>query len=138
MRQHRVWALLIWALFVPLGILNGVLREIVLVPTLGARPALPLSGILLAALILGLVHGLLPRLGPITFRQAWRTGALWLLLTVAFEFGFGRLVAGTPWPELFAAYTFAEGNLWLGVLLVILCAPRIAMALRGEKKEPAP
>jgi len=33
-------------------------------------------------------------------------GLLWLLLTLLFEFGFGRLVQHKAWAQLLRAYTF--------------------------------
>jgi hypothetical protein len=49
---------------------------------------------------------------------------------VAFEFTFGRLVQGKPWPQLLEAYTFKDGNIWPLVLLVTTLAPWIAARLR--------
>src|SRR3712207_1716407 len=43
-------------------------------------------------------------------------GAGWIGLTVAFEFGFGRLVAGQSWEELLADYDVSEGRTWPFVL----------------------
>ena len=41
----------IWLVFVISAILNGVFREKVLVPAIGTSIALPLSGVILAALV---------------------------------------------------------------------------------------
>ena len=49
----RVFA--IWVLFIPLAILNGAVREKVLIPLLGMQFALPLSGILLSGIRCGSV-----------------------------------------------------------------------------------
>src|SRR6188472_1037584 len=37
-------------------------------------------------------------------------GSLWLALTIAFEFAFGRLVANQSWHELLADYKRREGS----------------------------
>jgi hypothetical protein len=55
----------------------------------------------------------------------------WLALTVAFEFGFGRLVAKQSWDELLADYDVAEGRTWPFVLAWIAAGPAAVRALRG-------
>lgn len=121
----------IWAAFIPIAIINGLIREKVLAPTLGSRLALPLSGLSCAALFFLLVYFSLPWLGPLTSRRCAVIGATWLVATVAFEFFFGSLVAGKPWRELLQAYDPTTGNLWLLVLLVIALSPVCVAALRG-------
>jgi hypothetical protein len=56
---------------------------------------------------------------------------MWLVLTLAFEFAFGRLLQHKPWPELLEAYTLKGGNIWPVVLIIIVLAPFIAARLRG-------
>jgi len=124
-------SLAVWLLILLGAIANGGLREAVLLPHLGPTPAYVLSGVLLMGVILGAARGSLRWLGVHNPSQALRTGALWLLLTLCFEFGFGRFVQGQPWPELLEAYTFRDGNLWPLVLLVTLFAPLIALRARG-------
>lgn len=124
-------ALAAWLVILTLAIANGALREAVLIPMLGARAGLVSSGIALSLAVL-LVAFALARLTPgLTVRQGARIGALWLVLTLAFEFTFGRLVAHKAWSELFAAYTFEGGNLWPVVLLVTLLSPIIAVRTGG-------
>ena len=60
---------------------------------------------------------------PRSVRQLWRVGGSWAAATLAFEFGFGRLVQRKSWPDLLAAYTFDDGNLWPLVLVALLLAP---------------
>jgi len=50
-------------------------------------------------------------------------GALWLTLTVAFEFGFGHYVMGHSWRYLLADYNILKGRLWSLVLLVTFVSP---------------
>jgi hypothetical protein len=53
-------------------------------------------------------------------------GALWVGLTVAFEFGFGHYVMGAPWEVLLADYDILRGRLWPLVLAANLVAPLLA------------
>lgn len=121
----------IWLLFVPLGILNGGLREKVLNPLLGPRVALPLSGVTLGILIFFVTALLIPFLGALRPSRYWRMGGGWLVLTVFFEFFFGRAVMGHPWAKLLEAYDPRGGNLWVVVLLMIAAAPYLTARLRG-------
>jgi hypothetical protein len=121
----------VWFLILLGAIANGGFRESVLLPRLGTTPAYLASGVLLALLILAVTLGCVHWLGVHSPAQALRTGAFWLLLTLGFEFGFGRLVQGKPWPVLLEAYTFQDGNLWPLVLLVTWFAPLIALRVRG-------
>ena len=128
--MHILKSLAVWFLLLLGAIANGGLRETLLLPHLGTTLAFLLSGVLLALLILAITLGCVRWLGVRNPAQALRTGAFWLLLTLCFEFGFGRL-RGKSWPELLEAYTFQDGNLWPLVLLVTLCAPLIALRVRG-------
>ncbi len=123
MNWHK--ASLIWFLILVLAILNGIVREAVLDTFLPPKTSLFLSGLLLSALILFIAYWTLPWCGSLRRFDRWRIGCYWLILTVAFEFSFGRLVAQKPWPELFAQYRFEGGNIWPLVLVVVLLAPQL-------------
>ena len=130
MTMRFLKSLAVWFLILLGAIANGGFREAALLPLLGTTPAYLVSGVLLALLILAVALGCLRWLGVRSRPQALRTGVLWLLLTLCFEFGFGRL-QGKPWPVLLEAYTFQDGNLWPLVLLVTVFAPLIALRIRG-------
>jgi hypothetical protein len=114
-----------------LAILNGILREKVLVPALGSAAGLVASGILLSVCILFIAWMGAPWYGLLPSRQWFLIGVFWLLLTLIFEFGFGRIAQHKTWTELFEAYTFKGGNIWPLVLLVTLFAPWLMAKIRG-------
>jgi hypothetical protein len=92
-----------------LAVVNGALREAVLIPLLGRTPGLVLSGVLLCALILWIMVWPCPGCVP---RRRWQLigiGAAWFVLTLVFEFSLGRL-QGKSWLMLLEAYTFKDGN----------------------------
>lgn len=124
----------IWLLILVLAVLNGGFRDAVLLPALGKPLALVLSGLLLCACILVVALVFVPRLGRLRAVQSLNLGLLWLALTLAFEFGFGRLVQGRPWRELLEAYTFKDGNLWPLVLAVAFFAPLIAVRVSAGRR----
>ncbi|HSH30565.1 MAG TPA: hypothetical protein VK971_11700 [Thiohalobacter sp.] len=123
-------ALVVWLGILVLAGANGMLREGVLVPMLDKPLALILSGILLSVLILAVACLSLPWLGRLPATGYIAIGLGWLCLTLVFEFAFGRLVQGRPWPALLEAYTFRGGNLWPLVLLVTAAAPYAAARIR--------
>jgi hypothetical protein len=123
-------ALAVWFGILVAAIANGAFREGVLIPQLGKTPGLILSGVLLSTLIVLVTWLALPWLGATAPPQLIRIGIAWLLLTLVFEFSFGRL-RGKSWDDILAAYSFADGNLWPIVLLVTAAAPYIAGRLRG-------
>ncbi|HEX6811007.1 MAG TPA: hypothetical protein VF384_05220 [Planctomycetota bacterium] len=124
-------ALALWFAILVLAIVNGALREKALVPALGESAGLVASGIVLSACILLVAWAGAPWFGPLASHQCVLIGAFWLLLTVVFEFGFGRIARDKTWPELLEAYTFKGGNIWPLVLLVTLVAPWLAARVRG-------
>lgn len=125
-----VKALAIWFVILGLAVANGALREAVLIPQFGKTPGLVLSGVLLSALILAITFFALPWLRVNRLSHVVGIGSGWLLLTLAFEFSFGRL-QGKSWPSILEAYTFKDGNVWPVVLLVTAAAPYIAARFRG-------
>lgn len=121
----------IWFLFMVLAVLNGTLRVKVLTPFLGSKWSLPLSGILLSAVIFLVTYALIPKLKPRLKAGYWMIGGLWVLLTLAFEFLFGHYVIGESWSSLLEAYNIRKGNLWSLVVVVIFIAPAASAKLRG-------
>jgi hypothetical protein len=121
--------LAVWVLFIPLGILNGVVREYFLTPSIGEQLALPISGVLLSCLILLTTYLLFPFLKT-AVKYPWRVGITWVTLTGLFELGFGHFVMGKPWGVLLEAYNPKDGNLWVMVLFVILLSPWLVSKIR--------
>ena len=127
-------ASLIWLLMLVFAVLNGALREAVLLPHLGKPVSFVISGALLSTCIVVVALILVPRVGQLEGRDAVYMGLYWLLLTLAFEFAFGRLVQHRDWAELLDAYTFRDGNIWPVVLAVMLFAPLMAVRLRRRPR----
>ncbi|HWP13174.1 MAG TPA: hypothetical protein VNN06_15235 [Ramlibacter sp.] len=130
-----VWpkAFAVWLAILALAVANGILREAVLIPALGRLTGLTASGVVLSLLILLVALFAAPWYGRLDAGRYWQIGAMWLVLTLVFEFGMGRLVSHKPWQELLEAYTFSGGNIWPAVLVVVLVAPRIAAWVRRPR-----
>jgi hypothetical protein len=131
--EGTVWlkASALWAAILVLAVLNGTLREKLLMPSIGPFGALIVSGILLAGCIFLVAFVAAPWYGRLAPSAWFLIGLLWLTLTLVFEFGFGRFVQHREWPELFEAYRFEGGNIWPLVLVATAVSPWLAAKWRG-------
>lgn len=116
-------AALAWLVILALAIANGALRERVLLPGLGEQMGRLLSPLLLALLVFVVAWTLLPWIRPLSARDAWSVGILWLALTLAFEFLAGHYLFGDSWEHLLAEYNVLRGRLWVLVPVSTLVAP---------------
>ncbi len=123
-------ALAVWLGILVLAVANGALRETVLIPKLGEPPGFVLSGIVLSALILAVAYISLPWFGHLPKARYFAVGMGWLVLTVAFEFIFGRLIQCKSWSQILEAYAFKDGNIWPLVLVATAMAPYVAAKIR--------
>ena len=129
--HHFLKTFALWFLLVVLAIVNGTLREKVLIPALGASTAMQISGVTLSLSIFLVSWLAMPWLGPLPSPWFFFMGLMWLLMTLAFEFGFGHFIAHKSRAELLDAYNFSKGNLWVIVLLATFISPWLAAKLRG-------
>ena len=123
-------ALAVWAGILASAVLNGLLRETILVPKLGTTLGLVVSGLLLSALVFTIAYLALPWIGARFPAELVGIGIGWLTLTLVFEFTFG-LWQGKSLQVILDAYTFKGGNIWPVVLAVTALAPYLAAKLRG-------
>ena len=124
-------AVAVWLAILVCAVLNGALREGLLLRWLGKPVAPMLSGALLSIVILAIAWFAVAWFGRMAASRFVSVGVLWLLLTLAFEFTFGRLVQNQSWAQLFQAYTFKDGNIWPLVLVVTALAPLLSARIRG-------
>lgn len=122
--MNVIRSLLVWLCFIPVAILNGGLRQYVLVRWFDEVGANALSGVLLSLFILLITWLLLPRIVWYNQKESYRIGIVWMLLTIGFEFIFG-LTGGISFRELLSAYNPMSGNLWLLVVITTFGAPRL-------------
>jgi hypothetical protein len=133
MRQEMLlWVLGLWGLLVLFAILNGALRQGVLIPAFGEGAGRALSSVTLSSVILASAY-LFLRWSDIEWTSAdlWLMGLIWLALTVLFEFGFGHFVMGNSWDTLLADYNLLEGRIWVLVLITTAVAPYLMGRLAG-------
>ena len=112
-----------WFALMLVAILNGTLREFAIGKVVPELPAHQISTLTLI-IFSGVFVWVLNRIWPIeSSAQAWIIGAIWLVMTVLFEFGFGHFVAGHPWSRLVADYNLLAGRVWPLFLVWISICP---------------
>lgn len=123
-----VRAVAIWLLLLVIAFANGAIREIVLMPRFGVLRGHQLSSVLLSGAILLLAYLSIEWIAPSSAKVAWLVGLLWLVLVLAFEFGFG-LWRGTAWVVMLRDYDLTSGRLWVLVLVATVASPIVAAKL---------
>lgn len=122
-----LYALAVWPALAVVAVLNGTLRNYAYSRVVGEHAAHVISSVILIILFLLITYVFL-----VNVKVAYGNldlllvGAIWLALTVAFEFLFGHYVAGHSWGRLFADYNILKGRVWALVLLAIFLGPLIA------------
>lgn len=113
----------VWVVLAIVAIVNGGLREVVLIPRAGDYVGHVLSTALLVAAIL-VISSLYFSWTPIEYLRVelLLVGLLWAALTVGFEFVVGY-VEGTPVPVTLGQYNVLAGQVWIAVPLTLLLAP---------------
>jgi hypothetical protein len=133
-------ALVIWSAIVPIAIVNGAIRDVWFAPEVGAAAAHIISTFTLCGAIIAVTSLTIWWVRPLDARGVLRIGAMWLVLTVAFEFLAGHFVFGTPWRDLLGDYNLARGRTWILVPVTMAAAPWLAVRLRhalGDARLPA-
>ncbi len=123
-----------WIAILILAILNGALREMVLIPGIGLFAGLFTSGLILSALVFLVAYVAMPGLGRLSNAQYWLVGSVWLAMTVIFEFSFGFYIEHKELAEILQAYVFKGGNIWPVVLVSALVSPWLAAQLRARRR----
>jgi hypothetical protein len=127
-RASAVWLILIAVEFV-----HGVLRAIFLVPFIGDFRARQIGVFIGSALILLVAYLFAGWLHAPDTKSLLMIGVLWLVLTVAFEFGFGHFVLGRSWESLGEDYDVPKGGLLPFGMIVLVLSPRIAALMRRRQ-----
>lgn len=136
LRMVFLRALAVWLGFMTAESLNGVLRELWLVPALGNLQAHQLSFFTGLGLILLIVTLTIRWIHASGFSELVQVGLFWLMLTLGFEIGLGRLL-GYSWPQILADYDPSQGGLMGFGLVLLALAPLIATKLRPSQDQPA-
>jgi hypothetical protein len=128
-------AVAVWLLIIAAESVSGTIRQLWIAPALGARPAHRI-GVLVGVALIALISWLTARwLGARTTSARLQIGALWVVLTTAFEIGLGRVPGTTP-RQLLADYDLSQGGLMGLGLTFMFFAPLLAARLRRPENPP--
>lgn len=116
--------LLLWFPMLLLAVLNGTARDLWYKKFTGELAAHQFSTISLILLFGIYIYLVLSRFPPDSETQSILIGLLWLILTLAFEFGFGRY-RGNSWTTLMGDYNIMRGRIWILIPIWITVAPYI-------------
>jgi hypothetical protein len=122
-------ALVVWLLMMVIETIHGVLRNRFLVPVIGDVGSRQIGVLIGSALILGVAIMTIGWIRPPSERALLGIGALWLTLTLAFEFGLGRAL-GRPWAAMLSDYDLSRGGLLSIGMVVLALSPWIAEHVR--------
>jgi len=128
--------LLFWLLLAVFAVANGAVRGALMAPLMPELCAHQLSTATGAAGVFLITLALIKRLGAKRPAHYWLAGVQWVVMTVAFEFLFGRLAMGHSRERLLHDYNLVEGRVWPLFLAALLVSPRLCAGLRRlEGKE---
>jgi hypothetical protein len=118
----------VWLLLITAEVAHGIVRTLVLTPVVGDFRSRQL-GVFTGSLLILLVSALTIRwIGASRPRTLLMIGSAWVVMTVAFEIAFGRMM-GYSWERLGSDYDMLEGGLLPIGLVVMALAPIIAARL---------
>lgn len=120
----------VWLVFIVAESLNGTVRNLLLVPSLGDFWAHQISFFTGSILVLAIAIAFVQWLHATRTSQLLSIGVLWLLLTIAFEICLGRFILGYSWQRIAADYNLLHGGLMPIGLLLLTLAPLIAAKMR--------
>lgn len=122
----------VWLLLMAAEVVNGTVRTLWVAPVVGdfrARQLAVVSGSALVLLIATATTRWLAADRPATLAAI---GLSWVGLTLLFELGIGRFVAGYSWERLAQDYDVPNGGLLPFGLAVMAVAPLVAARLRTD------
>jgi hypothetical protein len=112
-----------------IAIANGAIRDLGYKKSMGDLAAHQFSTVTLILFFALYIQFIIKRFPPASSSQAAMIGILWTIMTLAFEFGFGRW-RGNAWSKLLEDYNVLKGRLWIFIPLWISIAPYIFYRFR--------
>ena len=123
-----------WLLVLAVEFTHGTLRWIVLRPRVGDFRSAQIGVFTGSVLFLLIVHFFEPGMTLRSFADCLRVELLWVALTLAFEWNFGRYVMGRSWESIAAEYNLSHGGLMPVGLGIFAVTPWIAWRLRPASR----
>jgi hypothetical protein len=114
---------LLWFGLALIAVINGTVRNGIYSKATGELRAHQISTVSLLVFI-GIYTWSFTRFWELeSAGQAWLVGAIWVGITIVFEFVFGHYVVKKTWSTLFHDYNILRGRIWLLVPVWTFFAP---------------
>jgi hypothetical protein len=124
-------SLAIWLIFIIAESLNGMIRSMWLVPSLGTLQAHQISFVIGSFLVLAIATLFVRWLHASHLYQLLGVGMLWMGLTLVFEVVLGRAILGYSWAQIAADYNLLQGG-WMTIGLAwVALSPLVAAGIWG-------
>lgn len=123
--------ILAWLPMLVIAVANGAFRQFTygkVMPEIHAHQLSTFIGSVFIGVFIWFVVRAWP---PSSSGQALRIGVVWLVLTVAFEFFMGLVLAHKPLSQVLHDYNLLAGRVWVLFLLWLVLAPWVFYRLRG-------
>ena len=124
-------AFIIWLLIAMAEVLQGIFRVRLLNRRVGDHRARQIGVFVASAIILVITWIAIPWLDTGNVNDLLGIGFFWLVLMLALDIGFGRLVFHASWDRIVAEFDLRRGGLLGFGMLVIFFAPLLMAKLRG-------
>lgn len=122
---------LAWFPMLVIAVANGALRQLTFAKVMPELRAHQISTLLGAVLIGAFIWFVVRAWPPSSSGQALLIGSVWLVLTVAFEFFMGLVLAHRPIAQVLHDYDLLAGRVWILFLVWLALAPWVFHRLRA-------
>jgi len=126
--RHDLWkrALVVWLVLIGVEFAHGILRTVFLVPVVGDLRARQIGVFRILIVTCVFVRWV----NAPNMKSLLQVGALWVAITIVFEFIFGHYIFNRSWGDLVSGYDLARGGFLAIGMLVVMFSPVIAAKLR--------
>lgn len=121
---------LLWFPMLLIAIGNGALRDLIYKKYVGDLSAHQISTVSLIIFFAVYIAVVIQKFPPASSMQAIGIGAMWVIMTLSFEFGFGRW-RGNSWEKLLEDYNLLKGHVWILIPAWVAIAPYIFHRFRN-------
>ncbi len=111
------------------AVVNGGMRDRLYKTHVGERTAHQISTVIFLCALTVYFRMLTSVWRIASSEQAWMIGVMWLVMTLAFEFGLGRLILGKPWSAMFHDYNVLAGRVWVLIPMWVFIGPYVFFRL---------
>lgn len=123
-------SLTVWTAIIVAESIHGTARVLFLQPYVGDLRARQIGVFTGSLIIFVIVFALVRWVGARTVSQLLSIGSLWVVLTLIFELGLGRVVMGYSWERIISDYNIFEGGLLSVGMVVLLFAPLVTARIQ--------